>query len=230
VVYRGPSGAEQTAVLYGDKDLFEPDPVDVGNITDYDCFGVQPYHVADFSIFPPFDFNNRDPILNPQPRDLSVPKDGFPELFGPDDELSNIFMKVSSFQGPFASPTVFDYQVAQRVAQPDPQYVRFFVIQDQPFYALSWRPGVIQHRGFLPNGFSFNPLFITVPSANVNRVFVDADGTVRHQLVLPLVYRGLTSLNPNMLVTDIPRINTCFPNTVSLPPALSRIEGALAQP
>lgn len=230
VVYRGPSGAEQSAVLYGDKDVFEPDPVDVGNITDYDCFGPQPYHVADFSIFPPFDFNNPNPITNPQPRDLSNPKDGFPELFGPDDELNNVFMKVSSFAGPFASTTVFDYQVTQRVAQPAPQYVRFFVIQDQPFYALSWRPGLIQNRGFVPNGFSFNPLLITVPSANVNRVFVDAGGTVRHQVVLPLVYRGLTSLNLNVLVTDIPRINTCFPNTVSLTPALSRIEGAPAQP
>ena len=49
VVYRGPSGAEADAVLYGDKDLFEPEPVDVGNITDYDCFGPDPYHVADFS-------------------------------------------------------------------------------------------------------------------------------------------------------------------------------------
>jgi hypothetical protein len=230
VVYRGPSGAEQTAVLYGDKDLFEPDPVDVGNITDYDCFGVKPYHVADFSSFPPFDLNNSDPVLNPQPRDLTDPKDGIPELFGPDDELNNVFMKVSSFSGPFASTSVFDYQVGQRVAQPDPQYVRFFVIQDQPSYVLSWRPGKILNRGFVPNGFSFNPLLATVPSANVNRVFVDASGIVRHQLVLPLVYRGLTSLNLNVLVTSIPRINTCFPNTVSLPPALSRIEGAPAQP
>jgi len=230
VVYRGSSGAEQTAVLYGDKDVFEPDPVDVGNITDYDCFGANPFHVADFSIFPPFDFNNPDPVLNPQPRDLSNPKDGFPELFGPDDELNTIFMKVSSFQGPFASAAAFDYQVTQRVAQPGPQYVRFFVIQDQPFYVLSWRPGLIQHRGFLPNGFSFNPLLATVPSANVNRVVVDAGGTLRHELVFPFVYRGLTSLNLNVLVTDIPRINACFPNTIELQPALSRIEGQPAQP
>ncbi len=58
----------------------------------------------------------------------------------------------------------------------------------------------------------------------------DAGGTLRHELVFPFVYRGLTSLNLNVLVTDIPRINACFPNTIDLQPALSRIEGQPAQP
>jgi hypothetical protein len=230
VVFRGPSGAEQTAVLYGDKDLFEPDPVTLGNVTDYDCFGTQPHHVADFSIFPPFDFNNRDPILNPQPRDLTDPKDGFPELFGPDDEIDNIYMKVSSNVGPFASSVTFDHRVTRHVAQPQPEYSRFVVLQDQPFYFLSWRPGRIQHRGFLPNGFSFNPLLITAPSANVNRVFVDAGGTLRHQIVLPFEYRGLTTLNLSLLVTDIPRFDACLANTVELQPSFVRVIGTPAEP
>ena len=121
VVYRGPAGEEQDAVLYGSKDLFEPDPVDVGNMTDYDCFGPDPFHVSDFSAWPPFDFNNPDPQTNPQPRDLTQPKDGFPELFGPQDELSDVYMKISSLQAPqFASPSLFDYKVPQRLARNAP--------------------------------------------------------------------------------------------------------------
>jgi hypothetical protein len=231
VVYRGPAGAEQEAVLYGTKDLFEPDPVDVGNTTDYDCFGPDPYHVSDFSLYPPFDFNNADPVLNPQPRDLTVPKDGFPELFGPSEERADIFMKTSSLTAPqFASPTVFDYRVPQRVAQPDPQFVRFFVLQDQPRYTLSWRVGSIVERGFLPNFVSGVQFLTTQPFGNTNRVFVDANGVLTHQVDLPLLYRGVNSLNLNILVVNIPRFNACFPNTLTLPPSLVRIEGTLGQP
>jgi hypothetical protein len=231
VVYRGPAGAEQDAVLYGTRDLLEPDPVDVGNVTDYDCFGPQPFHVADFSEWPPFDFNNDDPVLNPQPRDLTDPKDGFPELFGPSEERGDVFVRASSLQAPqLASPTVFDYRVPQLLAQPDPQFVRFFVLQDQPRYTVSWRVGSIVERGFLPNFVSGVQFLTTQPFGNTNRVFVDANGVVTQQVDLPLLYRGVNSLNLNILVVNIPRFNACFAGTLALPPSLSRIEGTLAQP
>lgn len=231
VVYRGPSGDEPDAVLFGDKDLFEPEPVDIGNVTDYDCFGPDPMHVADFSVFPPFDFGNPDPVANPQPRDLTVPKDGFPELFGPQDELSNVYMKVSSLQQPqFPSASVFDYQVPERLARVEPQFTRFFVLQDQPSFVASWRVGALVERGFLPNATTFNALLATVPSANVNRVVVDAGGAVVHEVQLPLFYRGVNSLDLNLLVVSIPRFNACYPNTIPLTPPLTRIEGTLAEP
>jgi hypothetical protein len=231
LVYRGPSGPELDAVLYGDKDLFEPDPVDVGNVTDYDCFGPAPHHVADFSAYPPFDFGNPDPQTNPQVRDLSVPKDGFPELFGPDEERNGVFMKVSSTQAPqSASPTFFDYQVPNRVAQPDPQFVRFFVLQDRPTFVLNWRVNLFVNRGFIPNGMS-GPQFLTVvPTANVSRVIVDGGGQVVHQVTLPFTYRGLKSLDLNLLVVNVARFNVCFPSTVGLLPPLTMIEGAPGEP
>jgi hypothetical protein len=231
VVYRGPSGAEADAVLYGDKDLFEPEPVDVGNITDYDCFGPDPYHVADFSMWPPFDLNNPDPETNPQPRDLSVPKDGVQELFGPQEELGGLYFKVSSTQQPQpASSAVFDYQVAQQVAQPDPQFSRFFVLQDRPTFVLYWRASQFFERGFIPNGQSSQVLLGTVPQANVNRVIVDANGQVVHEVTLPLLYRGLKSLDLNVLVVSIPRFNACFPATVGLTPPLTRVDGTPNEP
>jgi hypothetical protein len=228
VVYRGPAGEEQDAVLYGSKDLFEPDPVDVGNMTDYDCFGPDPFQVSDFSAWPPFDFNNPDPETNPQPRDLSQPKDGFPELFGPQDELSDVYMKISSLQAPqFASPSVFDYTTPQRLARTAPEYVRFFVLQDQLNYLLSWRVGRLVERGFLPNSTLFNALLTVVPTANINHVIVLPNGAVVHEVSFPFTYRGLITQNLNILVNSIPRFNACFPNTVTLPPDFSKIDGSL---
>src|SRR5262249_866339 len=42
VVYRGRLGLEDDAVLVGSKDLFEPDPLDSVNLTDYDCYQGTP--------------------------------------------------------------------------------------------------------------------------------------------------------------------------------------------
>lgn len=231
VAYRGPSGPELDAVLYGDKDLFEPEPVDVGNITDYDCFGPDPFHVADFGTWPPFDLNNPDPNTNPQARDLTVPKDGIPDLFGPQEEFDGLFFKVSSTQQPQpASPSVFDYRVTSHVAQPGPQFTRFFVMQDQPTFVLYWRATSFIERGFIPNGMSSNVLLATVPQANVNHVIVDGAGNVIHEVELPLLYRTLKSLDLNVLVTSIPRFNACFPNTLTLPPGFTRVDGTPAEP
>ena len=231
VVYRGPSGPELNAVLYGDKDLFEPEPVDVGNVTDYDCFGPDPKHVADFGVWPPFDLNNPDPNTNPQARDLTVPKDGVPDIFGPQDELGGVFVKVSStLQQQPASSTVFDYQFPQHLPQSGPKFSRFFVLQDRPTFILFWRATSFIERGTTPNGTSSNVLLATVPQANVNRVIADAGGGTVHEVTLPFTYRGLTSLDLNILVVDIPRFNICFPNTVELPPSFTRVDGTPAEP
>ncbi len=48
----------------------------------------------------------------------------------------------------------------------------------------------------------------------MNRVIVDANGAVVHELQLPLLYRGVNSLELNLLVVSIPRFNACFPNTI----------------
>lgn len=125
---------------------------------------------------------------------------------------------------------MFDYQVTQHVAQPGPQFSRFFVLQDRPTFVLYWRASSFVERGTIPNGTSSNVLLATVPEANVNRVIVDAGGTTVHEVNLGLTYRSLKSLDLNVLVVSIPRFNACFPSTVELPPAFTRVDGTPNEP
>jgi hypothetical protein len=60
----------------------------------------------------------------------------------------------------------------QRLARPGPQYTRFFVLQDQPFYNLTWLIGNTVFRGTQPGLVGFTQLITTFPTANVNRIFV----------------------------------------------------------
>src|SRR4029079_7002123 len=129
-------------------------------------------------------------------RDLTQPKDGFPELFGTQDELNDVYMKISSLPAPqFASTSVFDYKVPQRLARNAPQFVRFFILQDRFNYLLSWRVGALVARGFLPNSTLFNAFLSTVPTANINHLIVLSDGSTVHEVSFPFTYRGLITQN-----------------------------------
>jgi hypothetical protein len=54
VVYKARLGLEDGAVMVGGKDLFESDPFDVGNATDWECAEGELYHVADLTAYPPY--------------------------------------------------------------------------------------------------------------------------------------------------------------------------------
>ena len=102
VVWRGQLGLESDAILVGSKDLFEPDAVDLANVTDYFCFDGQPYYVPKV---PPFDLLNPDPATNPQPwRDPNL--DGYPDIFGPETEPAPIYTKLLPLS---ADPFQVDY-------------------------------------------------------------------------------------------------------------------------
>jgi hypothetical protein len=72
VVYRGVLGLENDGLLLGGKDLFEPDPLDRGNITDYDCFQGQLQYVMNLS-----------PYRYPDHTERDVNQDRLQDLFGP---------------------------------------------------------------------------------------------------------------------------------------------------
>jgi hypothetical protein len=223
VVYQGPLGLEPEAVAVGGKDLFEPDPVTIANVTDYFCFNGALFHVSDFTAFPPFDLTNPNPVTNPQPRDLN--KDGFPDLFGPDDEFG-MFTKASSLFT-FPSPTNFDHQLAQRTFA---QFTRFFLLQDQPVYILSRLVQTIVERGLFLNASSFK-VFAVVNQGILNRLIVRPDGTVAHEFTDSFTYRGLPTLAIRLFVPQgLSSFLPCLAASFTLDPPLTRIEGTLAGP
>jgi hypothetical protein len=232
VVWRGQLGLESDAVLVGGKDLFEPDPVDIANVTDYYCLDGQLYPVTQI---PPFDLFNADPATNPQPwRDPNL--DGYPDIFGPEVELGGIFTKLFPL---WADPLQFDYVnqfdfwLPQRGVA---QYARFFVLQDQPSYRIArLEPNVVE-LGTLPSISSLG-LFATVAPGHVNRLVLLPDGRVSHDFSDPVFYRGVLSQNLTLLLPgiifvpgEVQAFQACLPATMTAPPPLTRIEGALGQP
>jgi hypothetical protein len=232
VVWRGPLGLESDAVLVGSQDLYEPDPVDLANVTDYFCFAGQPYYVP---LIAPFDLLNADPALNPQPwRDPTL--DGFPDIFGPEIELGGIYTKLLPLSAdPFQVDYVneFDFWLPQRGVA---QYARFFVLQDQPAYRIVRLEFDVIELGTSPN-ISSTGLFATVAPGHVNRLVRLPDGRTGHEFTDPVFYRGVTSQNLVLLLPgiifvpgEVQAFSACFPSTTTATPPLSRIEGAVAQP
>ncbi|OLC14760.1 MAG: hypothetical protein AUH29_09620 [Candidatus Rokubacteria bacterium 13_1_40CM_69_27] len=226
VVYRGPLGLEQDAVAVGGKDLFEPDSIPVVNATDYDCFNGSPRHVSDFAQFPPFDPSLPFNPSSPQPRDVNG--DGQQDLFGPDDELGGIFIKSASFfAAPSPSESQFDFQLPQRTSA---QYIRYSVLQDQPFYTVAWRIGRAVDRGNTQTP-TFPNLVVGVPvDANVNRLILLPDGSVAHLFRSSFTYRGLTTTDIVLFLAIPGRFVQCLGSSFTLSPDLMRIDGTLAAP
>jgi hypothetical protein len=218
VIYRGPLGLESDAVAVGGRDLFEPTPVDIANITDYYCFSGSLYPVAGLPPFAPPLHVERD-----------VTGDGVQDLFGPDDELG-VFMKAGAVTGvPAATPGVFDAAVATRSFA---QYTRYLVLVDQPVYTMSWYVQTLVERGTEPRWvWSGVPYTLTSP-AHVNRLVLAADGqTLVHAFRRPIVYRGLVTLGLSLLAPQSPEsFVPCLGASFTLSPSLTRIEVVLGAP
>jgi hypothetical protein len=226
VVYRGPLGLEQDAVAVGGKDLFEPDSIPIVNATDYDCFNGSLAPVSDFTQFPPFDPFRPFDSSNPQPRDVNA--DGQQDLFGPDDELDGIFTKALSF---FATPTPsesrFDFALPQRTSA---QYIRYSVLQDEPFYTVAWRIGRVVDRGNTLTP-TFPNLVMSIPfAANINRLILLPDGNVAHQFRTSFTYRGVTATDIVLFLANPGRFTQCLGASFNASPNLIRIDGTLAAP
>jgi hypothetical protein len=228
VVWRGQLGLEPDAVLVGGKDLFEPDPLDIANVTDFFCDSGQPAYVPRI---PPFD------LFSPDPQPWRDPNgDGSPDIFGPEVELDGVFTKLLSLSAdPFQVDYVnhFDFRLPQRGVA---EYARFFALQDQPAYLIArFEPNVVE-LGTTPN-LSSVALFGTVAPGKLNRLRMLPDGRVAHEYSDPIFYRGLISQNLTLLLPGIlfvpgqvQAFQACLPATITAKPFLSPIEGALGQP
>lgn len=224
VVYRGPLGLEPDAVVVGGKDLFEPTPIDVANVTDYFCFNGTLLHVADFTAFPPFNpFIPPDP-LNPQPRDPDA--DGRQDIFGPADEFGSFDKAAPVVLVP--GPANFDHRVDQRTFA---QFTRVLLLEDQPVFVESRLIQTIVERGITTTPSRGNTLFATLESGNVNRLVVRADGSVVQEFNDAFVYRGLPTLGITIfLPQDVPSFLPCLAASFTVDPALTRIDGILVGP
>lgn len=213
VVYRGPLGLEADAVLVGGKDLFEPDPVDWANVTDYDCFQGTLVNVGNSTLFPPF-----VPRLQTQ-RDLN--QDGFgPDVLGPWTERG-LFLKTFPLSQPPPDPSLTDFDL-QLPARTAPQYARLVLLQDQPAYGLALFTTAAQEV----SGLQFFNDRVAVRFDGVsNRLFVE-NGELIREVTLFDLYRGLSFTHLHLFLSS-DAMPACLPQTVTAPPALMRIPGIL---
>lgn len=210
VVYRGPLGLEPDAVIVSGKDLFEPDPFDWANVTDYDCFNDEPYQVSQL---PPF-----DPPTNTQ-RDVNG--DNVQDLFGPWTERTN-FVKTFPLDQPAPTPseTNFDATFAEQTYA---QYNRFVVLQDQLNYGFALR----SQRQEFSTGFVSQDLDAFAFVANRNFFSIDGAGRLVRHVTLTGQYRGLTFLKLFRAVASGNVTSFCLDQTDALPPDLTRIPNTL---
>ncbi|MGH7324141.1 MAG: hypothetical protein ACREJ9_05775 [Candidatus Rokuibacteriota bacterium] len=206
VVYRGPLGLEADAVAMGSKDILEPDPVFVINATDYDCFAGQPHFVAGLPL---------------AARDLTG--DARQDLFGPHLERG-VLVKVDLANRRLTpSAQRFDFAISEMTGG---QFGRFVVLQDQLGYDvavfsdefLDTSNGQITRR--FVRFFRLGPIF--------NALALGFDGQIRRQVsfLAPLQYRGLRFLHG--VATTTANGSSCFPQTFTLPPAVTEVAGSLA--
>lgn len=213
VVYKGRLGLEDDAVMVGGKNLFEPHAVDSINVSDWECLQGTPYHVGDLTAYPPY-----DPSTQSQ-RD--VDHDHVQDLFGP-AFIPRHFLKLFDLAqaAPLPSEANFDLRL---VDQAPAQYGRVILLQDQAsFGAVVFAPDIV----FIPSGLVQTNTFDTATLPGVyNDVVLGPAGELVRRVSSPVMYRGLVFQNAFLLAT--PGTFPCIPQTQSLPPDVTQIEGAV---
>ena len=208
VVYRGRLGQEDDAVMVGGKDLFEPDPVDSINETDYDCFEGRALPVVSLPAYNPPAHIERD-----------VNRDGVQDLFGP-WLIRNQFIKTFDLTQAVPTPaaSMFDFRVDQEIFA---QYGRFMLLQDQPSYGLAVLNSQVQE---IPTGVLFSNISGEFDMDGVfNDVALGTEGQIVRRVYPSGTFRGrpifhqVSLANPNMVA--------CLPQTPSLTPPVTRIDG-----
>ena len=212
VVFKGPLGQEDAAVMVGGKDLYEPDPLDRANATDYDCFQGVPYHVADSTAYPPY--------RRPDQIQRDVNGDGVRDLDGPWVEHS---LYIKTFDRNSSAPTLpedgFDFKVAELLAG---QYVRFMLLQDQELYRVALREAIQE----VPTGEGFpNHSFAVVLNGILNEVFPGPAGETVRRVTLSAIDRGVPFFHKIALLNSDP--TSCLSQMHLLTPDLERVEGCL---
>jgi hypothetical protein len=211
VVYRGGLGQEDDAVLVGSKDLFEPDPLDSVNLTDYDCDRGTPVYVVDLPAFDPPAHVERDPS-----------GDGIQDLFGPGIERDHFVKTFALTQAtPAPSEASFDFRVPEL---PYAQYARFLLLQDQPAYGVAFVDRQILD---VPTGLTVSDSGGAVAMAGVvNDFVVDQAGRIVRRVQSSGPFRGVQSFHGIFLANQ--NMGPCFPQAPFLPPPpMTRVDGLL---
>jgi hypothetical protein len=213
VVFRGRLGIEEQAVMLGGKDLFEPDPLDIGNVSDWECFHSGPLYVANLMDFPQYHFPDQ------VQRDLD--EDRIPDLVGP-STFRESFVKTYDPAGavPTPSDTNYDFRMGETRA---PKYGRFLLLQDRASYGafVKWLDvhdifGTVDHTYF----------YDTSLSGNRNALEVTPTGLISHVVSPPSgTYRGLWQLHGIFYVNGTTA--ECAPLTYDLEPSLIPVVGEI---
>ena len=191
----------------GYPDNFEPQLIDFGNSTDWDCYQNGLYYVVGRSL---------------AQRDLN--QDGGQDLFGPVSE-NGAFARIQSYGAriwPLDSLTA-NYQVP---ALSWAQYGRFVTVQDQDWYTLvASSPQVV-------NAFSGaqSTYLGSAPIARSINHIVERDGKEVHEIggYSATTYRGVTTpitlnvVNDNVIVSQ-----TCVDGLPSVSPAFREVAGTI---
>ena len=210
VVYRGRLGLEEEAVMVGGKDLFEPDPLDSGNYTDYDCFAGESRYVVNLPAYTPPVHAERD-----------VNRDGVQDLFGPWVARNNFVKTFDLAQAvPTPGSSSFDFRMEQELFA---EFGRFILLQDQPSYGVALLASQLQE---VPSGLTF-PNFTT--AFQVGGVFNDLalgpQGQIVRRVVPSAVFRGVPSFHHVYLANQ--NMAACQSQVPSLTPNITRIDGSL---
>jgi hypothetical protein len=225
VVWQGKLGMEDGAVLVGGKDLLEPNPLDFGDGSDYDCYKEQLHHVADLNAYPPYSSSQTQ-------RDIDGPggqKDGIPDLFGP-FFINNEFIKAYDPDDPkTASPSLYDFKAAQhRVTMKDAQFSRFMLLQEKPVFNFSW---LVSSLFDVPTQTTDpNPgLFDFTAAVVFNDHVVDSAGNRIRRVSSSFKYRTVSTFKLFMFVVGgMPRFGPCMSASFSIQEPFTKIEGELA--
>ena len=194
--------------MVGGKDLFEPDPLDSGNYTDYDCFAGESRYVVNLPAYNPPAHVERD-----------VNHDGVQDLFGP-WVARNMFIKTFDLAQavPTASTSSFDYRVEQELFA---EYGRFMLLQDQPSYGVALASQLQE----IPSGVTFAN-FST--AFRVNGVFNDltlgSQGQIVRRVVPSAIFRGAPAFHHVFLANQ--NMAACQSQTPLLTPDITRIDGS----
>jgi hypothetical protein len=203
-----PEFTENDAVVFGGKDVFEPQLIDFGNSSDYDCFQDVLYDVIG---------------LMPSQRDVN--QDGRQDLFGPSSENGS-FVRIQSYQRPVQqlSSQTANYEVPGLSWA---QYGRFVTIQDAPYYRVVYSSPDVLHED---TGIRSQYLTWFTLDRIVNH-FIEQNGQTVHEVgpYFGFSYRGtLTPVHVDLVNYNVIGSSACMNAVRSVPRPMTEIAGTVS--
>jgi hypothetical protein len=212
IAYRGPlvgeTYTETDAVAFSGKDVFEPQLIDFGNSSDYDCYRDVLYDVIGLQ------FSQRD-----------VDGDGRTDLFGPSSENGS-YIRIQAWGAPITPLTsqTANYQVPGLSWA---QYGRFVTVQDSPAYRVVYSsPDVLDEM----NG-DHTPYLTTFTLSRAVNHFIEQNGQLVHEVgpYFTFSYRGTSSVvHVDMVNQNVINSQTCMDAVRGVPRPMTEIAGSVA--